>query len=142
DKYDKELRPMAASTGATTVFYGTAWDDANLLERAKQAGLEAERRYGVRRHFEYAWESVAAANPVYGRFVEAERERLGAAHPLFLSQYCLQTLPGAGRLLGPTQLSLLSGSHARLDGPAPGEHYVAGLDLAGKADTSSFPPGL
>ncbi len=28
DKFDKELQPMAAASGATTVFYGTAWDDA------------------------------------------------------------------------------------------------------------------
>ena len=100
DKFDKELRPMAASTGATTVFYGTAWDDANLLERAKQTHLEAERRDGVRRHFEYDWQAVAAHNPAYARYVLGERERLGADHPLFLTQYCLRTLPGAGRLFG------------------------------------------
>ena len=44
DKFDKELQPMAAANGATTVFYGTAWDDANLLERSKQRHLELERR--------------------------------------------------------------------------------------------------
>ncbi len=136
DKFDKELRPMAASSGATTVFYGTAWDDANLLERAKQAHLEAERRDGVRRHFESDWQVVAACNPDYGRFVAGERERLGAEHPLFLTQYCLQPLPGAGRLFGPSQLGLLRGGHARLDGPAAGETYVAGLDLAGEATSA------
>ena len=41
EKFDKELRPMAASTGATTVFYGTAWDDASLLERARQVAPSA-----------------------------------------------------------------------------------------------------
>ena len=55
---------MAAANGATTVFYGTAWDDANLLERSKQAHLEPERRDGVRRHFEYDWRVVAALQPV------------------------------------------------------------------------------
>jgi hypothetical protein len=133
DKFDKELRPMAASTGATTVFYGTAWDDANLLERAKQTHLEAERRDGVRRHFEYDWQVVAAESPEYGRFVLGERERLGPDHPNFLSQYCLKSLPGAGKLLNPTQLSLLLGTHAKLDAPIAGETYVAGLDLAGVA---------
>jgi hypothetical protein len=132
EKFDKEFRPMAASNGATTVFYGTAWDDANLLERAKQTHLEAQQRDGVRRHFEYDWRVVAASNPAYGRYVAAEEERLGD-HPLFLSQYCLRTLAGAGRLLGPTQLALLRGSHSRLDGLVPGETYVAGLDVAGEA---------
>ena len=133
DKFDRELRPMAASSGATTVFYGTAWDDANLLERARQTHLEAERRDGVRRHFEYDWQVVAASNPAYGRFVRAERERLGADHPIFQTQYRLQSLPGAGRLLGPTQLGLLQGGHDRLEAPLAGETYVAGLDLAGEA---------
>jgi hypothetical protein len=133
DKFDKELRPMAASSSATTVLYGTAWDDANLLERAKQTHLEAERRDGVRRHFEYDWRAVAAENPDYGRFVLAEQERLGESHPLFLTQYCLQTLPGAGRLFSQTQRGLLRGSHAALDTPLAGETYVAGLDIAGEA---------
>jgi hypothetical protein len=133
DKFDKELQPMAAASGATTVFYGTAWDDAGLLERARQAHLAAERRDGIRRHFEYDWQAVAGRNARYGRFVEQERERLGAEHPLFLTQYCLRTLPGAGRLLGPNQLTLLQGAHAALDAPVAGETYVAGLDIAGEA---------
>ena len=54
---------MAASTGATTVLYGTAWDDRTLLERTKQANLEAERRDGVRRHFEYDWQRGRAPQP-------------------------------------------------------------------------------
>jgi len=133
DKFDKELQPMAAASGATTVFYGTAWDDANLLERARGAHLAAERRDGVRRHFEYDWRVVAASSAPYERFVSGEEERLGAAHPLFLTQYCLQSLPGAGRLFGPNQLTLLRGAHVALDAPAPGETYVAGLDVAGEA---------
>jgi len=133
DKFDKELRPMAAARGATTVFYGTAWDDASLLERARQAHLAAERRDGIRRHFEYDWTVVAQSNPRYGDYVLGEQERLGAQHPMFLTQYCLRTLPGAGRLLGPNQLTLLRGAHAALDGPVAGETYVAGLDVAGEA---------
>ena len=69
---------MTAPRGATTVFYGTAWDDANLLEQARQSHLRQERRDGVRRHFEFDWQVVAAHNPEYASFVENERERLGA----------------------------------------------------------------
>ncbi|HLF77033.1 MAG TPA: hypothetical protein VJB57_06025 [Dehalococcoidia bacterium] len=132
-KYDKELRPMAANSGATTVLYGTAWDDANLLERSKQTHLEQERRDGIRRHFQYDWQVVAASNADYDRYVRSEQERLGTDHPSFLTQYCLRTLPGAGRLFSPNQLSMMRGSHAVLDGPLTGETYVAGLDVAGEA---------
>lgn len=135
EKFDKELRPMAASTGATTVFYGTAWDDASLLERARLAHLEAERADGVRRHFEYDWRTVAACHPAYERFALQEQQRLGAEHPAFLTQFCLKPLPGRGRLLGATQMALLQGGHERLSSPRPGEFYVAGLDVAGAAES-------
>ena len=133
EKFDREFRPMAAAANATTVFYGTAWDDSTLLERSKQLHLELERRDGVRRHFQYDWEVVARSNPAYGRYVEAERERLGEQHPLFLTQYCLKTVAGAGRLFSPGQLAQLQGRHDRRRAPRAGESYVAGLDLAGGA---------
>ncbi|HXH23087.1 MAG TPA: hypothetical protein VNN10_13770 [Dehalococcoidia bacterium] len=137
EKFEKEFRPMAASTGAPSVFYGTPWDDFCLLERAKQHCLELERRDGVRRHFEFDWQVVGSYNPAYADFAREQMAYLGAAHPLFLTQYCLQPLPGAGRLLSATQLSLLRGSHAWLDAPLPGDVYVAGLDLGGEAAPDS-----
>jgi hypothetical protein len=70
---------------------------------------------------------------VYEAYVREQERNLGADNPLFLSQYCLRTLPRAGRLFGSTQLGLLQGSYKRLDAPLPGETYVAGLDLAGEA---------
>ena len=134
EKFDREFRPMAATANATTVYYGTAWDDTTLLERAKQANLEAERRDGERRHFEYDWETVARHIPKYGAYVEAERERLGETHPLFQTQYCLRPLGGGGRLFSATQRAQLAGAHERIAQPRAGEAYVAGLDLAGGED--------
>ncbi|MGD0766549.1 MAG: hypothetical protein ABR978_09660, partial [Dehalococcoidia bacterium] len=133
DKFDKEFRPMAASTGATTVLYGTAWDDRSLLEQTKQTNLELQRRDGVRRHFEFDWQAVARYNPAYARYVEAERQRLGDDHPLFLSQYCLRTVGGGGRLFTRQQCAQLQGEHARQTRPLAGDTYVAGLDLAGQS---------
>ena len=139
EKFDRDFRPMAAVANATTVYYGTAWDDRTLLERAKQANLEAERRDGVRRHFEYDWQAVAAHVPAYAAFVEGERQRLGETHPLFLTQYCLKPIAGGGRLLTAAQRAQLAGSHPRLSQPAAGHAYVAGLDLAGGADDEGTP---
>jgi hypothetical protein len=41
EKYDRDLRPMASPTNATTVLYGTAWSDDTLLaiERAREPGV-------------------------------------------------------------------------------------------------------
>ena len=132
EKFEREFRPMAAPTGATTVFYGTPWDDCTLLEQAVQTNLELERRDGLRRHFQADWTAVVAFNPDYARYVEAERARLGENHPLFLTQYALKTVSGGGRLLGPGQRAQLQGSHGRQHAPRQGEVYVAGLDLGGQ----------
>jgi hypothetical protein len=133
DKFDREFRPMAASTGATTVYYGTPWDDSTLLAQAVATNLELERRDGLRRHFEADWTAVAALNPDYGRYVEGERARLGENHPLFLTQYALKTISGGGMLFNGSQRAQLQGRHRRLRGPEPGEIYVAGLDIGGQA---------
>jgi hypothetical protein len=142
EKFDRDFRPMAAVANATTVHYGTAWEETSLLEQVKQSNLELERRDGLRRHFEYDWQVVACHNPAYGLFVEAERQRLGESHPLFLTQYCLRTLAGGGRLLSTQQRAQLQGNHARLSRAGSGETYVAGLDLAGQGSLEGGDQGL
>ena len=133
EKWDRDFRPMGAVANTTTVLYGTAWDSGDLLQQAKQANLDLERADGVRRHFEYDWQAVARHNPDYAAYVGAERERLGATHPLFTTQYELQPLSGRARMFQPAQLSLLHGAFPQED--APGAHtYVAGLDVAGGAE--------
>jgi hypothetical protein len=142
EKFDRDFRPMAAVANATTVHYGTAWEETSLLEQVKQSNLEMERRDGLRRHFEYDWQVVARHNPAYGLFVEAERQRLGEDHPLFLTQYCLRTLAGGGRLLSTQQRAQLQGDHPRLSRPQAGATYVAGLDLAGQGALEGDDQGL
>jgi hypothetical protein len=134
EKFNKDFKPMGATTNATTVHYGTAWTDDCLLEQNRQLNIELERRDGIRRHFEYDWQQVARYNDKYRQYVEAERERLGADHPLFTSQYELKPLAGSGRLFSPAQLDQLHGDHPRQTAPSPGRIYVAGLDLAGEAE--------
>jgi len=133
DKFNKELRPMASTTNATTVLYGTAWDDTTLLEETKQTNLLLQTQDGIRRHFEYDWAHCAESNPDYARFVEGERDRLGPNHPLFTTQYDLKPLAGHGRLLSPAMIQQSIGDHTRTVSKTPGAVYVAGLDVAGEA---------
>ena len=132
DKFDRDFRPMAAPTGATIIYYGTPWDESTLLERAAHQHLGLEKRDGIRRHFTADWTTVAQYNPAYGRFVEAERDRLGEDHPLFRTQFALRPVPGSGRLFSATQRAQLQGRHARQHTRRDGEIYVAGLDIGGQ----------
>lgn len=131
DRFDRDFRPMAAAANAPAVFWGTPWGPRSLLARAEAQCLEAERAGGPRRRFRFDCDRVAAANPAYRAHVEAERARLGERHPIFRTQYLLETLHDEDRLLDGAALAQLEGRHGRLRAPRPGERYVAGLDLAG-----------
>ena len=133
DKFDRDFRPMAASTNAPVVYYGTPWGPRSLLAQAEAQHLDAERAGGPRRHFRVDWQRVADCNPAYGAYVEGERTRLGERHPIFRTQYLLEVLHDEDRLLDAAVRAQIEGRHDRLRSPLPGEHYVAGLDLAGPA---------
>lgn len=135
DKYTKEFKPMGSTTNVTGVLYGTTWDDSTLLEKTKQNNLELERKDGIKRHFRYDWQEVARYNPDYLAYVEGERARLGEDHPLFLTQYRLLPIHGGGGFLSAGQKAQLQGIHIRSRVPEPGKIYVAGIDLAGEAET-------
>ena len=132
DKFFKEFRPMGATGNATTVLYGTPWDGATLLESMAAENVEMERRDGIRRHFAFDWEAVAAVDPLYRAYVEGERQRLGEEHPLFRTQYRLLPIAAGEGMFSRSQLARLEGSHGRLRGPRPGYAYVAGVDVAGE----------
>jgi hypothetical protein len=134
EKYDKEFKPMGATTNVTTVHYGTTWDDKTLLEAIKQTNLELEKKDGRKRHFRYDWQEVARYNTDYLAYVEAERERLGENHPLFLTQYRLLPIHSGGGFLDCQQRAQLRGEHPRKHQPEPEGVYVAGIDLAGEAE--------
>jgi len=134
DKYTKEFRPMASASNATTVHYGTTWDDTTLLEEVKQTNLEMEKKDGIKRHFRYDWQEIAKHNSSYKAFVESERGRLGEDHPLFRTQYALLPIRGGGGFLASQQIAQLRGNHARLNQPEECRTYVAGIDFAGESE--------
>lgn len=137
ETYQRVFRPMGSTANCTIVLYGTALDADCLLERMRQHHLALEAQDGLRRHFEVSWQEVARHNPAYGQFVRRERERLGADHPIFRTQYLLQPLDDASRFLSTQQRAYLAGDFPLLLGPREGKQYVAGIDLAGEDESRS-----
>jgi len=131
-KFDRDFRPMASTTNATTVMYGTAWSDDTLLARQKAINQEIEERTGEKRHFEYDWRVLAKINDKYKQFVEAEIERLGEEHVSIQTQYFLHEISGAGRFFSDMQLDLMRGTFAYQSEPSDDEIYIAGMDVAGE----------
>lgn len=148
EKFDKDFRPMAATTNATTVMYGTAWSDETLLARQCALNLEIERTTGERRHFAFDWQACAASNPNYRKFVEGEIERLGEQHIAIQTQYYLRSISSAGYFFSDLQRALLQGQHVWETEPdwnkgptQPGACYVAGIDVGGEERADPDDPG-
>lgn len=132
DKYDKEIAPMAASTNATRVFWGTAWSDDTLLARELQAARESQRRDGIQRAFVIDAEMVAREVPAYGEFVRQQIELLGRDHPMVRTQFFSEVLQHGGGLFHPGRLALLRGEHSLEERPRSGQMYAMLLDVAGE----------
>ncbi len=133
EKFDRDFRPMAATRNATTILYGTPWREGNLLDAVKKQNLDLERLDGIKRHFRYDWEEVAACNPDYLSFAEAERARLGEGHPTFRSQYALLNVSDGGGFFTTDHLISMLGDFPRHRSPRPGAAYVGGLDFGGES---------
>jgi hypothetical protein len=132
DKFDRDFRPMASTTNATTILYGTAWSEDTLLAQQRAVNLEREQLTGERLHFEFDWRTLAAINPAYHTFVEREIERLGEQHSAIQTQYLLRPISGANSFLNPLQRTLLQGEHSWQEARIDDGWYIAGMDVAGE----------
>jgi muconolactone delta-isomerase len=132
DKYDKEIAPMAASTNATRVFWGTAWTSNTLLAREEKTALALQQADGVRRVWRLTCEDVAREVSAYGAFVADQVERLGRNHPMVRTQYYSEDVDAQGGLFPPQRLDSLRGVHPPQVNPQPGGVYVMALDVAGE----------
>jgi hypothetical protein len=131
-KFSKDFRPMASTTNATTILYGTAWAEDTLLAMTKAHNIELEQQDGIKRHFEYTWRELAKYNDNYRKFVESEIARLGPEHITIRTQYELQPISGAGFLLNELQRHMIKGQHSWQYGPEDFEFYVASMDVGGE----------
>jgi hypothetical protein len=147
-KFDKDIAPMAASTNATRVFWGTAWTSKTLLARELHAAQQAERRDARqgrpvrRRAFVMTADQVAAEVPAYGRFVQEQVAKLGRSHPMVRTQYYSEEIDAESGMFPERRIVLMQGSHRRLSQPAvspagearqaAGALYAFLIDVAGE----------
>ncbi len=135
EKYDKEIAPMAASTNATRVFWGTAWTSTTLLARELRLAGLLEKEDGIRRVFMLDADDVAAEVPAYGKFVREQVAKLGRMHPKVRSQFYCEEINTDGGLFPQARQALMQGSHPPQHTPHNGQVTAFLLDVAG-ADES------
>lgn len=136
EKYDKEIAPMAASTNATRVFWGTAWTSQTLLARELHNASALQEKDGIRRVFRISAEDVSHEVPAYRDFVAAQVARLGRMHPLVRTQFFSEELDAEGGLFTPERISMMQGKHPLEIAPVDGGIYAMLVDLAGEDESA------
>jgi hypothetical protein len=136
-KWDKEINPMAASTNATTVFWGTAWTSQTLLAREKEAALKQEKKDGIRRVFQVDAAAVGEEVPEYKKFVRNEIAKLGRGHPFVKSQYFCETIDAESSMFPPERLEKMHGEHDLQLNPERGQLYAFLVDVAGEDEAAA-----
>ena len=136
-KFDKDIAPMAASTNATRVFWGTAWTSNTLLAREEKAARALEEEDGIRRVWRLTCDQVAAEVPAYGRFVADQVAKLGRNHPMVRTQYYSEDIDAEGGLFPPERLALIFGSYPPQISPQTGSVYAMTLDVAGEDESET-----
>jgi hypothetical protein len=141
-KWDKDFAPMAASTNATRVFWGTVWTSKTLLAREAQAALAAEKRDQKRRVFIMSADEVGEEVPEYRQYVAEQVHKLGRNHPLIKTQYYSEEIDSEGGMFPPERQALMKGKHPRLSDPLGGEIYAMLIDVAGEDEGASDELGM
>ncbi len=140
EKYDKEFAPMAASTNATRVFWGTAWTTTSLLARARREAEAAEKLDGIRRVFIYDSDDVRAVLPAYGKFVDGEVARLGRNHPFIKTQFFCEELHAEGKLFNAQRMALIKTREPAHEEPQENAIYAFLIDVAGQDEAVMADP--
>jgi len=136
-KWDKEIAPMAASSNATRVFWGTAWTSKTLLARELRAARLAEQLDGIQRSWVLTADEVGAEVPAYRKFVDEQVARLGRNNPLVRTQYFSEEIDSEGGMFSLSRRVLMLGGHEMYEYPTPGNAYVFTIDVAGEDEGAS-----
>jgi hypothetical protein len=131
-KWDREIAPMAASTNATRVFWGTAWTSSTLLARELRAARQAQEVDGIQRVFIRNGFDVGVEVPAYLKHVEEQIRRLGRQHPMVKTQYFSEEIDAEGSMFPPARRALLWGDHLPHSRPHRHRMYVFTIDVAGE----------
>jgi len=131
-KWDKDFSPMAASTNATRVFWGTAWTSKTLLARERKAAEKLQAEDGIQRVWILDAEDVAREVPKYGEFVANQISKLGRNHPMVKTQFFSEEIDAEGGMFPPERISKMQGNHVLLEVPQPNQIYAMTIDVAGE----------
>lgn len=134
---NKSIKPMGASTNATTIFIGTPTYTKGVFYRQIQVNKRNSTKRGTYdSHFEADWKEVARWNPNYKKFVEGERLRIGEDSDEFRLSYRLHWLLDKGMFTTSDLLDTLGDQTMKAVPAWTQTPVVVGIDCARKTDST------
>ena len=137
EKFDREALPMAASTNAARVFWGTAWDETTLLSRESRQAEQDTAKDGIRHRFITDAVTVGKEVPAYADFVKGQIAGLGREHPAVRTQFFCEEIGDLTGMFTSERIAGIRGMHSPLEGPEPERCYVFLIDIAGSDELTA-----
>lgn len=144
----KSIKPMGASTNATTVATGTPGTTKGYFygmiaqnKRAEIGRMAGERLFQPKLHFEYDYKTVQKYNENYRKYVAKEKKKLGEESDEFQQAYNLKWLLERGMAVPESlfeELTLKSRGIVTSEKSVP---LVAGLDWGKGQDSTVLTVG-
>jgi hypothetical protein len=134
---NKSIKPMGASTNATTVFTGTPSYEKNVFYDQIQINKRKSTRRGARtNHFDADWKEVSKWNDNYATFVKKELLRIGEDSDEFKLSYRLMWLLDKGMFTTAERLDALGDTSMQIVHSWHSSPVVIGVDPARKQDST------
>lgn len=136
-KIRKSIHPMGAAYNATIVKIGTPTtfkgDFYEAIQRNKEAYEKGRKR---KNHFEYNYKVVQKYNPLYAKYIEAEKWRLGEDSDEFQMAYNLKWILERGMFISHETLESLMNSNLGRVFHDKNHVHVAGIDVGKSHDST------
>ena len=134
--FGERFAPMTASTNAPTVMWGVAGCKDDLLFQEMMRNLELGQSHRV---INVPAKVIAEFRPVYRTHYEQRVRRLGADHPIILTQYDLVDIEELGSAFGEQHREKLFDSDFTRQTKPPmrrraGQNYIVVIDVGGEEE--------
>lgn len=139
-KIQKSIHPMSAAVNGTIVKIGTPnnqiCDFLETIRRNKRMDIENSRKRGYRRkHYEYDYKVAMKYNPLYKKFIEKEKRRLGEDSDAFRISYKLEWILERGMFVSPEMLDKIEDRGLKHMESCK-DYCVAGIDCGKRNDST------
>jgi hypothetical protein len=136
-KFEEDFSPMTAYHNVPTVMWGVAADKQDLLYEYVEYNMENNPDCVL----QYPASVWCEIRPQYALHYEERRAKLGADHPVILTQYDLVDVDAVGSYLTKAQqTSILSSEHNQYSAHKDGRSYAITIDIGGEDEEEEQDP--